>query len=267
MDREKGSTSVSAFISACFCIALLSWLLAVFVLPHQRMNYKEANKFSELTTRISRELEAHLGIPVGSASTQIVIFGGNNIDIYVPLSAFRSVPYPHRDDFTEAVADIWCSAVDQEFLPTVQLRDIGSGDSLAKLNCVFSNTSPSFTGAYSGTVTNKTALMTAAYEIQIASSDNHIEGCMEVYRPLFGSGRIQGTTNGRTIQYTVTTPQMTIRFEGTRMGHRITGSYVVGTNPSTQQQGEFAVHKDVPNVSLPTGFALDHCPTDAYTEP
>lgn len=64
---------------------------------------------------------------------------GSNLDIYLPAQNFQSVPYPDRDELTKAVGKAWCHGTGPHshyFLPSVRVRDIRTGETLGRYNCV-----------------------------------------------------------------------------------------------------------------------------------
>jgi hypothetical protein len=117
------------------------------------------------------------------------------------------------------------------------------------------------TGAYSGTVDNTTAALSATFEIRITEQSGNILGCMMVRRPLFGSGQLKGVVHGASVQFVVTSPLFEIAFRGQRSGEGISGTYTVERAATGKQEGTF----DLDRRSLdgpPKGFDLSTCPTN-----
>jgi hypothetical protein len=97
--------------------------------------------------------------------------------------------------------------------------------------------------------------MDSTFEVQLVETTNGVKGCMQVEMPLVGTGPVGGTLNGRSLILALAAPNVRIRFDGTRVGHSITGHYTVTTNGQT---GTFTLHQDVPRVNV--GFDPSKCP-------
>jgi len=177
-----------------------------------------------------------------------------SLDIFVNRAAFESVPYPDREEFAAAISDIWCHQVPSFLLPAVHFRDVQTGSTLVTRGCLFQS-SPDITGNYSGTVHNNSVNLDALFEVQLVKTTNGVKGCMQVEMPLMGTGPVNGTLNDRDFVLDLTSPNVPIRFGGTRVGHVITGHYTVTSNGQT---GTFALHQDVPRVDI--GFDPSKCP-------
>jgi hypothetical protein len=89
----------------------------------------------ELAVRV--ELAAHLP----AVEPRLQLLQGNNLDIYVPRSAFEDVPFPDRADVVLSIGKAWCDAVEHVFLPAVRIRDVRRGHVLANFSCTLGRAS------------------------------------------------------------------------------------------------------------------------------
>jgi hypothetical protein len=86
---------------------------------------------------------------------------------------------------------------------------------------------------------------------------------MAVRSPLYGSGPLYGSVEGKNINFTVNSSIGKIDFNGVREGRQITGSYNVENTDGTLQQGEFFLRRD-DFKKLPESFdPAKSCLTDA----
>lgn len=246
---EKGS-SAGGVIGFLLLLALLGWIAAVLGFSYTSMTNQEALNHRDAMYQITAELGLHR-----TAVDSILVprFDGS-LDIFVNRAAFESVPYPDRDELAVAISDIWCNQVSTFYLPAVHFRDVQTGSTLVTKGCLFQS-APEITGKYSGTVHNNTANLDALFEVQLVKTTDGVKGCMQVALPLVGTGPVSGTLNDRNFVLDLTSPNVSIRFDGTRVGHSITGHYTVTSNGQT---GTFTLHQDVPRVDI--GFDPSKCP-------
>jgi hypothetical protein len=247
--REKGSTDASGVIGIILLLAVLGWIAAVLGLPYTNMTNSEALGHSDAMYQITYELGLHR---IDVDTVLIPKFDGS-LDLFINRAAFESVPYPDRDEFAAAVADVWCNQVSTFLLPAVHFRDVRTGSTLVTKGCL-SQSSPDIVGNYSGTVHNITANMDSTFDVQLVKTTNGVKGCMQVALPLVGTGPVTGSVNDRNFAINLAAPDMRIRFDGTRVGHSITGRYTVMNG----QTGTFTLHQDVPRVNI--GFDPSKCP-------
>jgi hypothetical protein len=247
---EKGSSDAGSVIGIVLLLAVLGWIAAVLGLPHMRMTNQEALGHRDAMFQITSELGLHRT----DVETILVPKFDGGLDIFINRAAFESVPYPDRDELAAAISDIWCNQVSTFFLPAVHFRDGRTGSTLVTRGCAFQS-SPDIAGNYSGTVHNNTVNMDSTFEVQLVKATNGVKGCMQVSLPLVGTGPVSGTLNDRNLVVDLAAPSMRIRFDGTRVGHSVTGKYVVTTNGQT---GTFTLHQDAPRVNI--GFDPNKCP-------
>lgn len=247
---EKGSSDAGGVIGIVLLLAVLGWIAAVLGLPHMNMDNQEALGHRDAMYQITSELGLHRT----DVAAILVPKFDSSLDLFINRTAFESVPYPDRDELAAAISDIWCNQVSSFLLPAVHFRDVQTGSTLATRGCAFES-SPDITGNYSGTVHNTTANMDSTFEVQLVKTTNGVNGCMQVALPLVGTGPVSGTLNERSLMVDLATPGMRIRFDGTRVGHSVTGRYIVTTNGQT---GTFTLHQDVPRVNI--GFDPSKCP-------
>jgi hypothetical protein len=249
-DSQRGSSDAGSVIGIVILLAVLGWIAAVLGLPHINTTNQEALSHRDAMYQITTELGLHR-----TAEETILVpkFDGS-LDIFVNRAAFESVPYPDRDELAAAISDIWCNQVSSFLLPAVHFRDVQTGSTLVTRGCLFQS-SPEIAGNYSGTVHNITANMDSTFEVQLVKTTNGVKGCMQVTLPLVGTGPVGGTLNDRNLIVDLTAPDVRIRFEGTRIGHSITGHYTVTSNG---QAGTFTLHQDVPRMKI--GFDPNNCP-------
>ncbi|MGB9237043.1 MAG: hypothetical protein WCC04_21755 [Terriglobales bacterium] len=117
------------------------------------------------------------------------------------------------------------------------------------------------TGTYSGKVHNTTARLWAAFGTTIQVQEgNGLSGCMFVHRPLYGSGKLSGSSQTSQVTFDVPSLVGVIRFTGTVDGDDIRGTYAVQRTGVVAESGEFELHRQ---SDLPTGFNPQNCPTDS----
>jgi hypothetical protein len=247
---EKGSSDAGGIIGFALLLAGLGWIAGVLGLPHMNMTNQEALGHRKEMSQITGELGLHRT----DVETVLVPKFDGSLDIFINRAAFESVPYPDRDELAAAISDIWCNEISAFLLPAVHFRDVQTGSTLVTRGCVFQS-SPDITGNYSGTVHNNTANMDSTFEVQLIKSTNGVRGCMQVAMPLVGTGPVSGTLNDRNLVVDLVAPNVRIRFDGTRVGHSITGHYTVTSNGQT---GTFTLHQDIPRVKI--GFDPNNCP-------
>jgi hypothetical protein len=247
---ERGSSDAGVVVGFVLLMAVLGWIAAVLGLPHMNATNQEALDHRDAMNEITSELGLHRT----DVETVLVPKFDGSLDIFTNRAAFESVPYPNRDELASAISDIWCNQVSSFLLPAVHFRDVRTGSTLVTRGCLFQS-SPDITGTYSGTVHNNSANLDALFEVQLVKATNGVEGCMQVAPPLVGTGPVSGTLSDRNFVLNLTSPDLRIRFDGTRVGHSITGHYTVTTNGQT---ATFTLHQDVPRVNI--GFDPIKCP-------
>jgi hypothetical protein len=247
---ERGSSDAGGVIGIVLLLAVLGWIAAVLGLPHMSMTNQEALGHRDAMYQITAELGLHR---IDVETVLVPKFDGS-IDIFISRAAFESVPYPDRGELAAAISDIWCNQVSLFLLPAVHFRDVQTGSTLVTRGCLFQS-SPDIAGNYSGTVHNNSVNLDALFEVQLVKTTNGVKGCMQVAPPLVGTGPVSGTLNERNLILALAAPDVRIRFDGTRVGHSITGNYTVTTN---RQTGTFTLHQDAPRVNI--GFDPSKCP-------
>jgi hypothetical protein len=238
-------------------LAVAAWLTAVLALSHFKMDYSEARTHRDAISEISSELNSQFS---DSSGHVLVPRKDDGLDIFVSQPSFESVPYPDRDSFTSAIADIWCSQISSGLLPTVRFRDIRSGGTLAATWCDTASV-PSVDGSYGGVVHNKTADEYAQFNVQMVAPENGIKGCMQVKLPLYGTGPIHGSVDNRNVNFILNGSGMTIQFKGRRSGRSIKGTYVVTTSAG-QQLGDFTLHQNSTQLLSPNVVDIESCPSN-----
>jgi hypothetical protein len=63
-----------------------------------------------------------------------------NMNIYVAKKDFESIPYPDRKEAISRIGKSWGDFTHWYFFPSVQIRDIRTGDVLADYSCNFNST-------------------------------------------------------------------------------------------------------------------------------
>ncbi len=249
-DSRRGSSGAGGVIGIVLLLAVLVWIAAVLILPHMNMTNQEALSHRDAMHQIAREMDLHQG----DAETILVPRFDGSLNIYMNRRDFENVPYPDRDEVAAAISDMWCRQVLPFLLPAVHFRDVQTGSTLVTRGCLFQS-SPDITGNYSGTVHNNTANMDSTFEVQLVKTTNGVRGCMQVAMPLVGTGPVSGTLSDRSLVVDLAAPDVRIRFDGSRVGHSITGHYTVTSNGQT---GTFTLHQDAPRVKI--GFDPSNCP-------
>ena len=59
-----------------------------------------------------------------------------NVNIFLSRQQFELLPYPDRDESVQRIGAAWCQKVDRAFAPTVRVRDIRTGETLATFSCL-----------------------------------------------------------------------------------------------------------------------------------
>jgi hypothetical protein len=126
-------------------------------------------------------------------------------------------------------------------------------------NQVNAELSKDMSGTYRGTVHNSTARVGATFGIFIRQENGTIRGCMDVQRPLYGSGPLKGSVENNVVTFSTFAPTFQITFRGVRKGEKISGTYKV-TWPFPQI-GEFELEKSGDDAP-PASFDTANCPVD-----
>ena len=102
----------------------------------------------------------------------------------------------------------------------------------------------SVTGDYIGSVYNQTAALSADCAIKLQDSNGMLSGFISVKPPLYGSGALKGTTDGKNLVFAVSSDIGTIAFTGVDKGNQITGTYTVQHSAGGQESGSFKLSKE-----------------------
>ncbi len=118
------------------------------------------------------------------------------------------------------------------------------------------------TGEYSGVVHNQAAALSADFAIKVQDSGGALSGSMLVKPPLAGSGPLEGSVDGSSVTFAVTSSIGTITFLGTRSKNKITGTYIVEYTARPKESGTFAL-KSGPSVDTAAPIVSKLEPTAA----
>ncbi|MDQ6891518.1 MAG: hypothetical protein M3167_02430 [Acidobacteriota bacterium] len=89
-----------------------------------------------LETAVTRFLTTDDGIRATEfLDARIVKKGGYNVDVFVPRDAFDRIRFPDRDRAVRALGRAWCQMVPIRALPVLTVRDLHSGERLARQSC------------------------------------------------------------------------------------------------------------------------------------
>ncbi len=126
----------------------------------------------------------------------------------------------------------------------------------------------SVAGSYTGSVHNETAALSADFAIKVYDSGGNLSGFMSVRPPLYGSGPLEGSVNGSSVTFAVTSPIGTITFLGTRSENKITGTYTVEHTAGLKGSGTFVLRSG-PSVdtAAPLLNKLESAPVPASSQP
>jgi hypothetical protein len=95
----------------------------------------------------------------------------------------------------------------------------------------------SVSGTYLGTVHNKTADVSSTVAVVLRQSKTgELQGCMQIKSSLYGSGTVQGTVRGTSVNFVVAD----ITLHGDALKDAITGAYIV-SRKNGQQSGDFRI--------------------------
>lgn len=118
------------------------------------------------------------------------------------------------------------------------------------------------TGSFGGTVHNLTVDLQAKFGILVEETEGTIIGCMGVQKPLYGSGPLLGSVDGKLVRFDVSNPAFQIHFEGTRTWRSLSGTYHVTSAEGGEQFGEFILRR-TGSEKLSLNFDPHRdCPTD-----
>lgn len=255
---KSGSGEIGCVIVILFLLVAAAWVVAVWTLPNYKMNYSEEVLHRDSINAVALETRYHLK---GSDEPIVLARADDGLDIFISRSSVEAVPFPDRDRVFSVVANKWCANISSPFLPSVRFRDVQTGATLARKLCAFSEL-PSPGGSYTGTVHNRTANLYSAITVQMtALSENSFKGCIQIEKPLYGTGSITGNFTSGKLQFVSIAPGVHIRFNGVRVGDRIGGEYTVTDDPDLPQVGEFTMHQD--SEIMPTfagAYSLENCP-------
>ncbi len=152
---------------------------------------------------------------------------------------------------------------------TVQEPEKRSGDTPAIPATPSATPTPlsSVTGNYTGTVHNATAAVSANFAITLEDSNGALSGSMTVKPPLYGSGPLQGSTNGAAVVFTVTSSTGKIVFTGSRSKRSITGSYTVTQPSGGMEKGTFTLDRTFRATRAPAAAAQEETTATPATLP
>ncbi len=122
------------------------------------------------------------------------------------------------------------------------------------------NANPELSGSYSGIVRNSSAGVSAHFAIAIREENGTIFGCIDIQKPLYGTGALQGRVQGSQVSFdsigSVFPVRFQIHFRGEWQGGDFHGTYDV-TEPG-QQTGEFDLARQSSDAPE-SGFDLKQC--------
>ena len=70
-----------------------------------------------------------------SYSSEFTVYMNGSVEIFIPSSAYESIPFPLRPERVRAAGNTWCDSIDDLLLPSVAFRDVRSGKKLASHGC------------------------------------------------------------------------------------------------------------------------------------
>jgi len=78
---------------------------------------------------------AAISIELPYAESRLEFLQGANLNIYLKRQDFERILFPDRSDAVTRIGKAWCDNVEGIFLPTLKIRDIRTGEQLAKYSC------------------------------------------------------------------------------------------------------------------------------------
>jgi hypothetical protein len=114
-------------------IAFGFWLVGVLVAPHLRTSDVARMRRLDLLAVV----ESECGYAFGAGPIRFDLRGGDNLVLYMRREAFQSVDFPDRPTAVRTVGKRWCAGVPWNLMPSVAIRDLQTGESLADYSCVF----------------------------------------------------------------------------------------------------------------------------------
>jgi len=135
--RQAWERFERALKAPLMCLFFILWLVYVFYSPRQKLENQELETLQRPRRAVNAVLDSWL---TSSPEPRVEPRGGNNLEIYLPKGSFESIPYPDREDFVGDIGRAWCDNLGGRYvaLPSVEIRDIRSGESLGRYNCVIS---------------------------------------------------------------------------------------------------------------------------------
>jgi hypothetical protein len=120
--------------------AFLLWLGYVYYAAGAEPSKAEAETLADSTILLKLQLALTFPAEDRLLETRIqfrlVPHKEGNVELFMTKEDFESVPYPERQAFVKQIGGLWCAHLDSFFfLPSVQIRDIRSGDKLASYSC------------------------------------------------------------------------------------------------------------------------------------
>jgi hypothetical protein len=126
-------------VLACVLLALGAWLIALLYLPHADGGSEDVSRAQNARTDLSSFVMSQL------PATQLRLQQQGGFNLIVWMSDFESVLYPDRRPFVQAIGRLWCENKEIRselvFLPSVEIRDIRNGKTLASYSCTLSRVS------------------------------------------------------------------------------------------------------------------------------
>jgi hypothetical protein len=77
-----------------------------------------------------------ISIEVPYAEPHLEFLQGANLNVYLKRQDFERIPFPDRAGAVTRIGKAWCANVEHTFLPAIKIRDVRTGEQLARYSCV-----------------------------------------------------------------------------------------------------------------------------------
>jgi hypothetical protein len=136
--NEADPGAVIVVIVLCLIGAAVVWIGYTFFYAQSAVDSTVASddlegRAKEVDLAVRGTLAEAFGVP----NPRLQRMKGDNLDIYISVATWQTVPFPDRKEITRKVGKAWCDRVRHTFLPEVRIRDVGDGKTLAAYSCIF----------------------------------------------------------------------------------------------------------------------------------
>jgi hypothetical protein len=122
---------VGGYLLGLFVVLFLGWLGTLLVAPNLGVSAPDPKQIAAAS-----RLEHAASLVLETRKLRAEPRQLGNVVLWVGKREFEAVPFPDRKAIVRSLASTWCPAASPLFLPSLYVRDITSGESLARCLCL-----------------------------------------------------------------------------------------------------------------------------------